>query len=355
MSLDWHDGFEVGAVLTRRDDVVHPEESKLTRSVDDLLRSSDVIFECSGDPLHATDVITEAVEAAIPVVTLNAEFHVTAGSSFVSKGLVSEAEGDQPGSLAALHFEAKEMGFEPLVYGNMKGFLNHDPSREDMEYWSERQGLSVEMTTSFTDGTKLQIEQALVANGMAATIKQRNLLGPEVTSLTDGAQQLSAAARELGRPISDYILGRGLSHGVFIVAAHHEEHREALDYFKLGPGPDYLIERPNILVHLEAMKTIKRILDTGSVLLDNSVNPEVSVAAVAKLPLEPGTPIAKGIGSFMCRGEAVLIADEPGHVPIGLLQSAVVERHVERGQTITFDDVQVPDSLAKSAWESTVG
>ncbi len=58
------------------------------------------------------------------------------------------------------------MGFKPVVYENIKGFLNTSPSKEDMEFWSKRNGTTLGMTTSFTDGTKVQIEQALVANGL---------------------------------------------------------------------------------------------------------------------------------------------------------------------------------------------
>ena len=39
-----------------------------------------------------------------------------------------------------------------------------------MLHWSRRNGISLPMVTAFTDGTKLQIEQALVANGLGATI-----------------------------------------------------------------------------------------------------------------------------------------------------------------------------------------
>ena len=64
-----------------------------------------------------------------------AEVHhtVTAGSCFVHKGNLSEAEGDQPGCQAALKEEAEALGFRAVVYGNMKGVLNHEPTREDVE------------------------------------------------------------------------------------------------------------------------------------------------------------------------------------------------------------------------------
>ena len=50
---------------------------------------------------------------------------------FVERGLLSEAEGDQPGCLAALAEDAVATGFQPLVYCNMKAFLNRDPNPEE--------------------------------------------------------------------------------------------------------------------------------------------------------------------------------------------------------------------------------
>lgn len=68
---------------------------------------------------------------------MDAELHVTTGSYLTRKpGLITEAEGDQPGCLAALKEEALAMGFQILAYGNIKGFLKLNPSRDDMQYWS---------------------------------------------------------------------------------------------------------------------------------------------------------------------------------------------------------------------------
>ena len=111
------------------------------------------------------------------------------------------------------------MGFEPLVLGNMKGFLNRFPVPEEMAFWAGKQGISTTMVTSFTDGTKLQVEQALVGNFFGAGIAQDELIGPETDDLKEASTILGDAARQLGRPIADYVLSRKLPHGVF-VAAH---------------------------------------------------------------------------------------------------------------------------------------
>jgi predicted homoserine dehydrogenase-like protein len=353
MSLDRHEGFAVSRVLTRRDPAScdgFPRCDLLTTSLQELLDTSDVLLECTGDAVYATDTIDAAVRAGLPVVTMNTEFHVTTGSWFVGKGLISEAEGDQPGCQAALLEEVRELGFDPLVFGNIKGFLNHDPTPEDMAYWGGKSGISLPMVTSFTDGTKVQAEQVLVANGLGAAIAKPGLLGPADDDLRAGASVLCEAAERLGMPIADYVLSLKLPHGVFVAGRHDPRQQGALRYLKLGDGPYYVVLKHNIFVHLEILKTIKRVVREKRILLDNSARPVASVATVAKRDLKPGESLPYGIGSFDVRGEAVRIADYAGHMPIGLLYGATVRRPVKRGEVVGIEDLDIPDTRALRAW-----
>jgi predicted homoserine dehydrogenase-like protein len=341
------DDLEVSHVLTRRDarTLEHPAADRLTRSLDALVDGCDLVFECSGDPMHAAAVVTRAFEAGRPVVTLDAEFHVTAGSHFVGRGLLTEAEGDQPGVLAALRERVLDMGFEPLVYGNMKGFLNLDPTPSEMARWAQRQGLSLAQTVAATDGTKIQIEQALVANAFGATISRRGLEGWARDDTEPAARDLARLADEqVGAPIADFLVSRTQVPGVFIAGTHDPAQAEALRYFKLGDGPYYVVTNPHHLVTLEAVRTVRRVLRGDGPLIHNSARPTVSVAAVAKRRLPTGTRIERGIGSFEVRGEAVRFDEVPGHVPIGVLQPAVLRRTVEAGEVLQWDDVELPDS-----------
>lgn len=338
----------LSAVLTRRPVASiegFPWNDRFTSSEQELLDKSDLIVECSGDVLHATRIIDMALRADKPVVTMNSEFHVTTGSYFANKGVLTEAEGDQPGSIAALREEAVMMGFKPLVYGNMKGFLNHHPTPEEMAYWAGKQGISVEQTTSFTDGTKIQIEQALVANGFGGTITRQGMEGPKASDVTKAAIELARTAAERGQAISDYVLAPGNA-GVFVVGTHDKSEWKALNYLKLGDGPYYVLIRPFHLCQYEIIKTVRRVLGGGGVLLNNSSQPTISIVGIAKTDLAVGTRIDRAIGGFQVRGEAARIADVKGHVPIGLIQNATVSRPVNAGQMLTFDDVDLPDSLA---------
>jgi predicted homoserine dehydrogenase-like protein len=344
-------------VLTRR----HPTglsgmlAEHHTRSLAELLDTSDLIVECSGDVAHAAEVIEAALRAGLPVVTMGTEFHVTVGSWFHGKGMLTEAEGDQPGCLAALCEEVSSMGFRPLVFGNIKGFLNHQPSTEEMRYWSNRQGISLAQVTSFTDGTKLQMEQAFIANGLGADLSRRGLLGPAGMDLRAGGDWLAAHAAELGRPIADYLLNPALPAGVFITAEHPDAARETLAYLKLGDGPYYTLLRPYHLCHLEVPRTIRRVLAGGPPLLDNGPSPEHGVCAVAKQDLPAGTRIDRAIGGEWVRGEAVRLAEAGGAAPFGLLGGARLRRRVACGDTVALDDVDLAACRATEIWHELRG
>ena len=350
-----HQEYQLSAILTRTETSTRnefPRSELLTNSLEKLIESSDLIIECSGDAIYATESISQILEASLPVVTMNSEYHVTAGSYFIDKGFVTEAEGDQPGSLAVLNEDIISMGFKPLVYGNIKGFLNHTPTEEDMKFWANKSGISLDMVTSFTDGTKVQIEQAFVANGLGANIAQDGLVGVEEDNMMLGGVELAEYAKKLNEPISDYLLSPKLPAGVFIVAEHDFVQKEHLKYYKMGDGPYYVMERTFHLCHLEIMKTVKRVLSGGTVLLDNSKNPKISVATIAKKDIKKGTVIKKGIGSFEVRGECIRIVENKQHLPIGLCSNATIKRDVKVGEVLTLDDVELEDSLALTAWNS---
>lgn len=358
LALKYHPELTVSRVLTRRpiDQVSAPiTKELLTNTVEDLIKGSDLVVECSGDVLHGTEVAEAVLRAGLPAVTMNSELQTVSGTMLSTLGTLVEAEGDQPGSLAALHREVVDMGFEPMVYGNIKRFLNLNPTRDDMEYWSKRQGISMDQVTAFTDGTKVQIEQALVANGLGATIVCRNLSGIPCKDLEDGAQRLGEIADGIGQPISDYVLSSNAPAGVFIVAKHSSEQIPYLEYLKLGKGPYYVIVRPYHLCHLEIPRTILAVLRGDErVRFNNGTQPTIQVVAVAKRSLSKGEKIKRGLGSFDVRGEAVKIKNCPEGVPIGLLQEAEIVRPVAEGQIVTFSDVELPKSKALAYWQSTL-
>lgn len=324
----------------------------VTNDIEKVIRDSDIVVSCAGEPIYAAPLVEKILEAHIPVVTMDAELQLTVGSYLAQKGVFVEAEGDQPGALAALDEEARAMGFTPIVYGNSKGFLNHNPTPDEMAYWANKSGNSIKQITSFTDGTKVQIEQALVANGLCATIAHRGLAGPSSETVSVGALELAKLAENMGKPISDYILCPAAGGSVFIVAKHDNAERDSLKYLKLGEGPYYILSRPFHLCYLEIPKTIMRVLERpGSWVFNNGTMPTAQVMALAKHNFKIGDSISRGIGSFDVRGEAVFIKDYEDGVPIGLLENARVIKSINKGEIITFGNIELPKTRALAMWQ----
>jgi len=110
--------------------------------------------------------------------------------------------------------------------------------------------------------------------------------------------------------------------------------------------------RPYHLCHLEALNTLERVTAGEPILLNNSVDPKYTVAAVAKRPIRAGSVIRKGAGGFDVRGLAVPLADHRNAVPVCLLRDTVVIRNIEPGQVVRFDDVVMPESQALTCYRS---
>jgi predicted homoserine dehydrogenase-like protein len=347
----------ISGVLTRRQGIIDGLEiakELVFQSPEKFFSKSDVIVVSTGDPIYSTAVIFEAFKYNLPVVTMDADTMVTSGTWLSKQGLITESNGDQPGCLAVLRQEIIEMGFEPLVYGNIKGFRNLNPTADDMSYWALKQGYSLRSVTSFTDGTKIQIEQALVANAFGATISKQGMEGIETEDFVNSGYTLAALASQSGSAMSDYILSKSAPPGVFIVSTHKESVRNELQTYKMGDGPYYHHYKPAHLCFFEIPGTIKKLLQSKEVLINNGRHPTISVAAIAKRKLDKGDFILNGIGSFDIRGEAVRICEVPNHVPVGLMQNVVLKENVEAGQIITFSDIDIPPSMALSAWSDTL-
>lgn len=347
----------VSGVLTRRSGIIDGLNisDHIVHQIPELLfLKSDVIVVSTGDPIYSTEIIHAAFQYNLPVVTMDADTMVTTGTWLCKQGLITESNGDQPGCLASLRQEVLDMGFSPLVYGNIKGFLNLKPTPDEMNYWALKLGFTDSSVTSFTDGTKVQIEQALVANAFGAAIPKQGLIGLQTEDFEGSGYKLAEVADNMGIPISDYILSKSAPPGVFIVSRHDDNLINELRTYKMGNGPYYHHYKPVHLCFFEIPGTIKRLLNQKEILIDNSDNPSVSVASISKRKLLKGEFIKKGIGSFETRGEAVRIIDEPNHVPIGLMQNVRIKENIEDGQIIRFSDIDIPTSLATKAWFDTL-
>ena len=67
-----------------------------------------------------------------------------------------------------------------------------------------------------------------------------------------------------------------------------------------------------------------------------------------------GEKIDRATGSFIIRGEAIPVKLNKDKIPIGLIANATFKRDIKEGETISFDDVKISKSLARTTWKDTL-
>ena len=111
---------------------------------------------------------------------------------------ISATDGDQPGSMMNLYRFVKSIGYKPVLIGNMKGLQDFYRTPETQKEFARIHGLSPKMATSFADGTKISMENTLVANATGFGVGKRGMFGPKCEHV-DEAKNLFPLDRLLRR------------------------------------------------------------------------------------------------------------------------------------------------------------
>lgn len=305
-----------------------------------------VVVEATGAMEYGAAVMQAALLGRRHVVSMNAEVDSLLGHHLhalaVRSGVTyTIADGDQPGVVLRMIDEAHQLGLEVAVALNCKRNLNVYQNQADSRPYAERDGTSVAMTTAFGDGTKMQIENAVIANLSGLVPPPLGTSGVR-TELARVAEDVRAAGIAEGSV--HFTLGGDFGGGVIVLARSSDPDFDApyLRYGKLGDGPWYPLFRPYHLIHMEMATTIEQVAAGGPALGRRTPEPVAVCAAVAKRELAAGDAL-DGIGGDTCYGVAASVAEGAGLLPIGLSQHATVRRPVTVDQPLTLDDVELDD------------
>ena len=311
----------------------------------------DVLIEATGAVEFGAHVTLDAIEHGKHMVSMNAELDGTVGPIIQEyareKGVIfSAADGDQPGVQMNLVRFVRSIGLTPVLAGNVKGLQAPYRNPTTQQGFAEKWGQNVNMVTSFADGTKISFEQAIVANGTGMTVAKRGMHGHDWTGHVDEATQLYDVdeLRELGG-IVDYLVGAKPGPGVFVYATHDDpKQQHYLNLYKLGEGPLYSFYTPYHLCHFEVPLSAARVALFGDAVLQPLGAPRVEVVATAKRDLKAGETI-DGLGGYLTYGEAEKseIAHNQRLLPMGVAEGCRLKRDVAQDQTLTYDDVELPE------------
>jgi predicted homoserine dehydrogenase-like protein len=311
---------------------------------------ADVVLEMTGTIPYGTEVALIALNSKKHLVTMNPELQEVVGTELKKIAdkngvIITDVLGDQPGSLARLVNHAKLMGFKVLVAGNMKRYMDRHATQQQMEPWAKDKGLAVRQTVSFTDGTKQSIEMSLVSNYFGMDILEFGMRGPQVDDINEALDKFDW--KKIGENgIADYVIGRKLFPGIFIVAEHTDPNQtKYLRYLSLGDGPRYVLFEPYHLCHLEVVETIADVVINNQETINNSLHPNTQTIAVAKFDLKKGTKL-DGIGGDTAYGNIDKIESADGYLQIGLSAGAILVNDLHQDQPIKLSDVILPVNAA---------
>ncbi|MFZ2445471.1 MAG: hypothetical protein WAW37_03865 [Syntrophobacteraceae bacterium] len=307
----------------------------------------DAVIEASSAIGPAAEHAVDALEHGKHLILMNSEIDLIFGpllSHIAEKnGVVcTSCDGDQYGVMKHIIDDLKSWGFELVMAGNIKGFLDRDANPTSIVPEADKRNLDYRMCTSYTDGTKLNIEMALIANAYGLSTKIPGMYGPRTHHVNEVFRCFDFPALwEEREPFVDYILGAEPGGGVFAVGyCDNPYQKDMLAYYKMGPGPFYLFYRPYHLCHIEAMDTVVKAVSEGRCLLKPDFGFNTNVFTYAKCDLAQGT-LLDGIGGYTCYGQ-IENCDEstsaPG-LPVCLAENVALGRAVAKDQQILMDDI----------------
>ena len=311
---------------------------------------TDVLMESSGSVAAGGRFSETALRHGKHLILMNAEADLIFGPYLLQlareNGVVyTSCDGDQPVSIARLVEDVRLWGFELVMAGNIKGFLDRYANPTSIIPEADKRYLDYQQCSSYTDGTKLCIEQALAANGLGLSVAVPGMFGPRAAHVREVPALFDLAAlRNRNGPLVDYVLGAEPKGGVFAVGFSDDEYqRRMLAWFPslLGDGPFYVFATPYHLCHVEAMKTVAEAVLDGKSLLHPAHGFRTNVYAYAKRDLRAGERL-DGIGGYASYGLIENCGNNGGNpgLPICLADDIFVTRDIARDEKILLSDVR---------------
>jgi predicted homoserine dehydrogenase-like protein len=312
----------------------------------------DVLIDATGHVEYGARITLAAIAAGRHMVSMNAELDATVGPELKARAdragvILTGCDGDQPGVQINLLRFVKSIGLRPLICGNIKGLQDRYRTPETQAAFAREWGQTPTMVTSFADGTKISMEQAIVANATGMTVERRGMIGLHHTGHVDDMTGLYDIdrIRSLGG-IVDYVVGPRPGPGVFVFAeAQDDMQRHYLRYGKLGDGPLYSFYMPWHLTAIETPLSAARVVLFSDRVIAPLGPPVVDVVATAKTDLVAGSSL-DGLGGFMTYGvcERYDLVRRDGLLPMGLADGCKLRRNVSKDQVLTWSDVIPPAS-----------
>lgn len=323
------------------------EDGELLARCDSL----DVLVESSSAIERGGRHAVIALENRTHVVMMNAEADLIFSPYLMevarrNEVVYTSCDGDQPGVIRRMIDDVRLWGFDVVMAGNVKGFLDRYSDPTSIAPEADKRFLDHQMCASYTDGSKLGVEMALVANAFGFEVDTPGMHGPRGKHILDLLDlfDFERIHRDHPQGVMDYVLGPIPKGGVFVVGYSDSAYqKKMLDWFpvQLGEGPFYVFRRPYHLIHIETMRCIAEAFLDGDALLQPWHGFQTNVYCYAKRDLKQGETL-DGLGGYACYGLIENCADhrdKPG-LPICLAEHVTVRRDIAEDEKIFWEDVE---------------
>jgi predicted homoserine dehydrogenase-like protein len=319
--------------------------------------NTDVFIESTSSILAGGEFVESALLHNKHVVLMNAEVDLIFGPYLYDLAkknslVYTSCDGDQHGVIKRLIDETSLWNFEIVMAGNIKGFLDRRSNPTTIIPEADKRNLDYQMATAYTDGTKLNIEMALLANSLGYDTDVTGMHGPRASHVKEVFDLFDfEKLRSRKRPVVDYLLGAEPGGGVYVVGFCDDPYqKEMLAYYKMGMGPFYLFYRPYHLCHVEAMRCIAEAHLDKQALLAPEQGLRTNVFTRAKHELKKGDAL-DGLGGYHCYGviENCPPREAPAGLPICLAENVVLRRDIGVDEEISLDDIEMVPSRSDFA------
>jgi predicted homoserine dehydrogenase-like protein len=309
----------------------------------------EAIIETTCDFESGAQVTLEAITHGKHVVLMNAEVDSTVGCILKvyadRNGVVySYTDGDEPGVAMNLYRFVASIGCQPVLMGQIKGFLDHYRNPDTQRAFAEKHKQKPAMVASYADGSKLAIESAILGNATGFKPARRGMFGHRCEHVKDLLQHFKPEDFRNGGLV-DYALGsEPHTGGAFVVGYNdHPVQREYLGYFKLGPGPLYMFYQPFHLPHLQLPHSVARAVLFNDATISPRGAPVCDAITVAKRDLKAGETL-DGMGGFSCYGlaESYEVSAARQLLPMVLSVGCRLKRDIPKDGEISYHDVVLP-------------
>jgi predicted homoserine dehydrogenase-like protein len=307
-----------------------------------LIESSNAVYQGA---VHAL----KGIQHHQHVVMMNFEAEMMYGPALLQQaqkeGVVYTcADGDQPTVIKKIIDEVSLYGFDIVMAGNIKGFHDRYTNPEKIAPEADKRLLDHKMCSSYTDGTKLCVEMAVLANAINGRTAIPGMYGHRTPHILD-IFKLFDFDKLWNRknPLVDYITGAYPKGGVFVVGHTKDKFQQwTMDWFPpdMGPGPYYVFYRPYHLGHIEAMQCVVEAYLYGTARLQPVHGMKTNVFTYAKKDLKAGESL-DGMGGYQSYG-FIENLDEPSvpGLPILLNDNLKLKRDIGQDQRISLEDVE---------------